>query len=59
MKKVSLLAGATPCSPLHAYGVPTPPPVLAKGQKAFYFSKMEAYKAKAKQERILLPPLSN
>ena len=35
------------------------PRVLATGQKAFFFFKIEAYKAKAKQERILLPPLSN
>ena len=35
------------------------PRVLAKGQKAFFFFKIEAYKAKAKQERIFLPPLSN
>ena len=32
------------------------PRVLAKGQKAFFFFKTEAYKAKAKEERILLPP---
>ena len=28
------------------------PRVLAKGQKAFFFFKIEAYKAKAKQEPL-------
>ena len=36
-----------------------PPGFWQKDKKHFFFFKIEAYKAKAKQGRIFLPPLSN